>query len=317
VYAGGALGPETPMIYISIILLLYAHSLFKNIFKNFTSEIKIESLLYLGYIFGITLIFHSPLASFVLSIEKSLRDGSSNLLTNVAYCCIGILVAYTMTDDKTGNLFQNQDHSQHFEYKIIHVIQCLFLAVICGFIASILMKTMTLLFYGVRSLMNKSKIILNFVPILFGLCVAALINYSDNSTRIVGSGINLVNCELNDTCTYNFATLFQFLCNVILTFISGCAGGQKFVFMSIGGGIGSLYDNFTSVPHFQSIIVGITAFLSTIFGSPISSALIILKTTNLSYESLPMLTAVSLVSYHAFKYINSMLFYKEYINYFE
>jgi H+/Cl- antiporter ClcA len=317
VYAGGALGPETPMIYISIILLLYAHSVFKTLFKNFSSDLNFESLLYLGYIFGITIIFHSPLASFVLSIEKSLRDGSSNLLTNVAYCCIGILVAYTMTDDKTGNLFQNQDDSQHFEYKIIHVIQYLFLAVICGFIASILMKIMTLLFYGVRSLMNKSKIILNFVPILFGLCVAALINYSDNSTRIVGSGIHLVNCELNDTCIYNFATLFQFLCNVILTFISGCSGGQKFVFMSIGGGIGSLYDKFTSVPHFQSIIVGITSFLSTIFGSPISSALIILKTTNLSYESLPMLIAASLTSYYAFKYINSMLFYKDYIKYFE
>jgi H+/Cl- antiporter ClcA len=318
VYAGGALGPETPIIYMCIILLLYAHSSFKTIFKNFSSELKIESLLYLGYIFGITLIFRSPLASFILSIEKSLRDGSSNVLMNVAYCCIGIFVAYTITDDKTGNLFQDrQDNSQQFEYKIIHVIQYLFLAVICGFIASILMKIMTLLFYGVRSLMNKSKIILNFVPILFGLCVAALINYSDNSTRIVGSGIKLVNCELNDTCTYNFAILFQFLCNVILTFISGCSGGQKFVFMSIGGGIGSLYDKFTSVPHFQSIIVGITAFLSTIFGNPISSAIIIMKTTNLPYESLPMLTAVSLVSYHAFKYINSMLFYNDSIKYFE
>jgi H+/Cl- antiporter ClcA len=317
VYAGGALGPETPMIYMSITLLLYAHSVFKTLFKNLSSDLNFESLLYLGYIFGITLVFRSPLASFVLSIEKSLRDGSSNLFTNVAYCCIGILVAYTMTDDKTGNLFQDQDYSKHFEYKIIHVVQYLFLATVCGFISSILMKTMTLLFYGVRSLMNKSKMILNFVPILFGLCVAALINYSDNSTRIVGSGINLVNCELNDTCIYNFATLLQFLCNVILTFISGCSGGQKFVFMSIGGGIGSLYDQFTSVPHFQSIIVGITAFFSTIFGSPISSALIIMKTTNLSYESLPMLIAVSLTSYHAFKCINSMLFYKEYVNHFE
>ena len=317
VYAGGALGPETPIIYMSITLLLYAHSLFKTLFKNFSSELKVESLLYLGYIFGITLIFRSPLASLVLSVEKSLRDGSSNILTNVVYCCIGILVAYTMTDHKTGNLFQDQDNSHKFEYNIIRVIQYLFLAVICGFIASILMKTMTLLFYGTRSLMNKSKMILNLVPIIFGLCVATLINYSDNSTRIVGSGIKLLNCELNDTCAYNFTTLLQFLSNVILTFISGCSGGQKFVFMSIGGGIGSLYDNLTSVPHFQSIIVGITAFLSTIFGSPISSAFIILKTTNLSYESLPMLIAVSLVSYHAFKSINSMLFYKNHINYFD
>ena len=305
VYAGGALGPETPMIYMSMILLLYAHSLFTTVFKNNASELNFESLLYLGYVFGITLLFRSPLASFTLSIEKSLREGSSNIMANIAYCCIGIFVAYIITNEVTGNLFQ--ETPIYFEYKIIHIIQYLFLAVVCGCIASILMKTMTLLFYGVRSLINKSKLLLNFIPILFGLCVATIINYSDNPIRIAGSGINLVNCELNDTCTYDFSILFQFLCNVVLTFISGCSGGEKFVFMSIGGGIGSLYDNFTSVPHIHSIIVGITAFFSTIFGSPISSALIILKITNLSYDSTPILIAVSLVSYYIFKYINSIL----------
>jgi H+/Cl- antiporter ClcA len=303
VYAGGALGPETPMIYISMILLLYAHSIFTTIFKNISYELNFEGLLYLGYIFGITLLFRSPLASLALSLEKSLREGSSNIITNVLYCCIGIVVAYIITNELSVNLFQ--EPNIQFTYSITHICQYLILALICGIIASILMKLMTLLFYGIRSLVNKSAVLLNLIPILFGLCVAALINYSDNAIRITGSGINLVNCELNDTCNYNFSILFQFLTNVILTFISGCSGGQKFVFMSIGGGIGSLYDNFTSIPHIQSIIIGIASFFSTIFGNPISSSLIILKTTNLSYESLPMLTAASLVSYSMFKYINS------------
>lgn len=303
VYAGGALGPETPMIYISMLLLLYAHYFFKTVFKTIASEVNFESLLYLGYVFAITIIFNSPLASFALSIEKSLREGSSNFISNVIYCLFGIFIAYTMVNGtKTGVLFQEKPIE--FAYNVIHSLQYLFLAMICGIIASILMKTMTLLFYSVRTLVNKSAVLLNIIPILFGFCVAALINYSNNPTKIVGSGIKLVNCELNDTCTYDFHVLFQFLSNVILTFISGCSGGQKFVFMSIGGGIGSLYDNFTSVPHIQSIIIGITSFFSTIFGNPISSALIILKTTNLSYESLPMLIAASFVSYYTFNYIN-------------
>jgi H+/Cl- antiporter ClcA len=305
VYAGGALGPETPMVYMSMILLLYACSLFKTVFKNIGSELNFESLLYLGYVFGITLLFRSPLASLVLSVEKSLRESSSNILSNIAYCCVGIYIAYTITSEVTGNLFN--EIPVEFVYSVTHTFQYLFLAIICGIIASLLMKTMTLLFYGVRSLVNKSAVLLNVIPIVFGFCVAALINYSENATRVVGSGINLVNCELNDSCTYNFSILFRFLCNVILTFISGCSGGQKFVFMSIGGGIGNLYDNFTSVPHIQSIIIGIAAFFSTIFGNPISSALIIMKTTNLSYESLPMLIAASLVSYHTSKYINEKI----------
>jgi H+/Cl- antiporter ClcA len=218
---------------------------------------------------------------------------------------VGIYIAYTITNEVTGNLFK--ETPVDFLYNVTHIFQYLLLAIICGIIASLLMKTMTLLFYGVRSLVNKSAVLLNVIPIVFGFCVAALINYSENATRVVGSGINLVNCELNDSCTYNFSILFQFLCNVILTFISGCSGGQKFVFMSIGGGIGNLYDNFTSVPHIQSIIIGIAAFFSTIFGNPISSALIIMKTTKLSYESLPMLIAASLVSYHTSKYINEKI----------
>jgi H+/Cl- antiporter ClcA len=306
VYAGGALGPETPLIYISMILLLYAHSIFTNVFKSITSKLNFEGLLYLGYVFGITLLFRSPLASFVLSLEKSLREGSSNIIINVLYCCIGIVIAYIITNEITGNLFQ--EPPIQFTYNTTHVIQYLFLAVLCGIIASVLMKIMTLLFYSIRSLIHKGGIMLHFIPILFGFCIAALINYSDNPIRIVGSGIKLVNCELNDTCNYNFNILFQFLTNVILTFISGCSGGQKFIFMSIGGGIGSLYDNFTSIPHVQSIIIGIAAFFSTIFGNPISSSLIILKTTNLSYESLPMLIAASLASYHTFKYCITHMF---------
>ena len=241
VYAGGALGSETPIIYMSVLLLLYAYNIFKDIFKNYSLELNFESLLYLGYIFGITILFHSPLASFVLVLEKSLRDGSENIISNVMYCCIGILVAYSLVD-VSNNLFN--DHPVSFTYSVSHIVQYLILAIICGLVASLLMAIMTSLFYGVNSLVNKSKTLLNILPIIF---------------------------------------------------------------MSIGGGIGSVYDNYTSVPHTQSIIVGITAFFSTIFGNPISSAFIVLKTASLPYETLPMLLSISLVAYYAFKYSNSYL----------
>jgi H+/Cl- antiporter ClcA len=304
VYAGGALGPETPIIYMSMILLLYAYNIFKDVFKNYSLELNFESLLYLGYIFGITILFHSPLSSLVLVLEKSIRDGSANIASNVIYCCVGILVAYSLVDI-SNNLFQDPPIS--FAYSVSHTIQYLFLAIICGLFASILMATMTSLFYGVQSLVNKSKTLLNILPIIFGFCVATLINVSEHGDEITGSGIKLLNCEFYDTCVYNFKILFGMIMNVILTFIAGCPGGQKFIFMSIGGGIGSVYDNYTTVPHTQSIIVGITAFFSTIFGNPISSAFIILKTANLSYETLPMLLSISLVAYYAFKYSNAYL----------
>jgi H+/Cl- antiporter ClcA len=290
---------------MSMILLLYAYNLFKGVFKNFSLELNFESLLYLGYIFGITILFHSPLASLVLVLEKSIRDGSANIASNVIYCCVGILVAYSLVDI-SNNLFQDPPVS--FAYSVSHTIQYLILAIICGLAASILMAIMTSLFYGVRSLVNKSKVLLNILPIIIGFCVAALINASSKyGDEITGSGIKLLNCEFYDTCVYNFKILFGMIMNVILTFIAGCPGGQKFIFMSIGGGIGSVYDSYTTVPHTQSIIVGITAFFSTIFGNPVASAFIILKTANLPYETLPMLLSISLVAYYAFKYSNAYL----------
>jgi len=159
----------------------------------------------------------------------------------------------------------------------------------------------------VRALANKSKVLLNILPIIFGFCVAVIINNFEHGDEITGSGIKLINCEIYDSCVYSFKILLGFIFNVILTFISGCAGGQKFIFMSIGGGIGNLYEKITTVPHLQSIIIGIISFFSAIFGYPISAAFIIMKNANLSYETLPMLIAMSLIAYYTFKYSNKHL----------
>ena len=117
----------------------------------------------------------------------------------------------------------------------------------------------------------------------------------------------MINCEFSKACGYDFKILLGFLVNVILTFISGCSGGHKWVFMSLGGGIGSIYDNFTTLPSIQSIIIGMNSFFSAIFGNPISSAFIISSLTNQNYDTLPMLIALSLVSYYSYKYSNTLL----------
>jgi H+/Cl- antiporter ClcA len=77
--------------------------------------------------------------------------------------------------------------------------------------------------------------------------------------------------------------------------------------MSLGGGIGSVYDNFTTLPSIQTIIIGMNSFFSAIFGNPISSAFIILSLTNQNYDTLPMLIVMSLISYYSYKYSNMFL----------
>jgi H+/Cl- antiporter ClcA len=166
---------------------------------------------------------------------------------------------------------------------------------------------MTEMFNTVKNLVSKSTTLLNLIPIFFGFCLAALINNVNGGTQMTGEGITMINCEFSKACVYDFKILLGFLVNVILTFISGCSGGHKWVFMSIGGGIGSIYDNITTLPSVQTIIIGMNSFFSAILGNPISSAFIISSLTNQHYDTLPMLIAMSLISYYSYKYSNKFL----------
>ena len=300
VFSGGSLGSETVIIYISILLLLYMF----NYFKKYLVEINVENLLYLGYIFGVTIAFKSPLSSAVLVLEKSLRSNSKKIVSNFIFCFIGILIAYYLVD-KSKDIFTSSPVS--FTYSTSHFLKYSFLAIFCGILASILFKIMTEMFNTVQNLVTKSKTMLNVIPIFFGFCLAAIINNVNGGIEMTGEGITMVNCEFSKTCVYDFKILLGFLVNVILTFISGCSGGHKWVFMSMGGGIGSVYDNFVTLPSTQTIIIGMNSFFSAILGNPISSAFIISSLTNQNYDTLPMLIAMSLISYYSYKYSNKFI----------
>jgi H+/Cl- antiporter ClcA len=300
VFSGGSLGSETVIIYISILLLLYMF----NYFKKYLVEINVENLLYLGYIFGVTIAFKSPLSSAVLVLEKSLRSNSKKIVSNFIFCFIGILIAYYLVD-KSKDIFTSSPVS--FTYSTSHFLKYSFLAIFCGVLASILFKIMTEMFNTVQNLVTKSKTMLNVIPIFFGFCLAAIINNVNGGIEMTGEGITMVNCEFSKTCVYDFKILLGFLVNVILTFISGCSGGHKWVFMSMGGGIGSVYDNFVTLPSTQTIIIGMNSFFSAILGNPISSAFIISSLTNQNYDTLPMLIAMSLISYYSYKYSNKFI----------
>ena len=300
VFSGGSLGSETIIIYISILLLLYMF----NYFKKYLVEINVENLLYLGYIFGVTIAFKSPLSSAILVLEKSLRSNSKKIVSNFIFCFIGILIAYYLVD-KSKDIFTSSPVS--FTYSTSHFLKYSFLAIFCGVLASILFKIMTEMFNTVQNLVTKSKTMLNVIPIFFGFCLAAMINNVNGGIEMTGEGITMVNCEFSKACVYDFKILLGFLVNVILTFISGCSGGHKWVFMSMGGGIGSVYDNFVTLPSTQTIIIGMNSFFSAILGNPISSAFIISSLTNQNYDTLPMLIAMSLISYYSYKYSNKFI----------
>ena len=298
---GGALGSEAVLINISMITLLFASDFFKNNIK----QINLESLLYIGYIFGFTFAFKSPISSFVLAVEKSLMGHSKNILTNILYSCIAIGVAYLFINN--DKIFPN---SKPLEYTtwlgVSSIIQYSGLALLAGIFASVIFKFMYKMYFHTKHLVLTNSTMLNIIPILLGLCVAFIINKTGKVST--NQGKRALNDMFGGKHVYNYKNVTGHIVNVILTFVSGCSGGLLIPSMSIGSYIGFLYSKVSSLPMLDTLLVGMTSVFSAFFGYPLSSAFVIQSILNQSIETLPLLILVSYISYFSYKYFNKIVF---------
>jgi H+/Cl- antiporter ClcA len=299
VYAGGALGYETVVVSMSMILLLSASDFFKNIIQ----QINVEKLLYMGYIFGFTFAFKTPISSFVLAIEKSIVGHSHNTLTNVLYSCIAIGVAMIFTDD---DKIVPSATPQTYELEIISILKYSVLAVICGIFSSIFFKITYSMYHEVKKLVLNSTVMSNIIPLLLGLCVAIVINTTGYvSTQ---NGTQHINNMFGKHYVYSYENIIGHIINIFLTFISGCSGGLIIPSISIGSYIGFLYNKITDIPLLQTLIIGMTSIFSAFFGYPISASFIVQNILNQNVEILPLLIGMSYISFYSSKYFNRFVF---------
>ena len=299
VYAGGALGPEAIIVNISMIFLLFASDFFKNIIK----QINIENLLYMGYIFGFTFAFKTPISSFILAIEKSILGHSQKTLTNILYACIAIGVAMIFMDD--DKIFPSAT-PQKYELNVSSILKYSLLAVICGVFSSVFFKGTYKMYFEVKNLVLNNTIMFNVIPLLLGLCVAIIIN----TTGVVSThnGKQHINNMFGKQHVYGYENIIGHIINIFLTFISGCSGGLIIPSISIGSYIGFLYNKITDLPLLQTLIIGMTSIFSAFFGYPISASFIIQNILNQNVEILPLLIGMSYISFYSSKYFNRFVF---------
>lgn len=299
VYAGGALGPEAIIVNISMIFLLFASDFFKGVIK----QINIENLLYIGYIFGFTIAFKTPISSFVLALEKSLVGHSHNVLTNVMYACMAIGIAMLfMGDDK---IFPNA-MPQTYDLKISSIFKYGILAAICGIVSSVFFKVAYKTYFQVKTLVTNNVTMFNVVPVLLGLCVAFVINATGSAS--LSSGKRDINEMFKEHHVYNYKNALGHISNIFLTFISGCSGGLIVPSISIGSYIGFLYTKITDLPLLQTLIIGMTSIFSAFFGYPIAASFIIQNILNQHIETLPLIIAMSYISFYSCKYFTRSVF---------
>lgn len=296
-YAGGGLGTEAVIVNISIILLLYGSNLLNNI-------VNIEGLLYIGYVFGFTFAFKSPISSLVLGIEKSIMTHPDNIITNIIYSCIGITIASLLINK--DKIFPNV-LPKEFNSDVSTTLHYGLFSIISGIFTSLLFKFMYKTYSAVKGIHTNNRLLFNIIPIMAGLCLALIINKTDSVS--LGQGKQPIDNMLSGKYVYTVKNTISHIINIILSFISGCSGGLIIPSISIGSYFGFLYNKITSLPLIQTIIIGMTTVFSAFFGYPLASAFIIKSILNQKMDILPLLIICAYISYFSYKYMNKLLSY--------
>jgi H+/Cl- antiporter ClcA len=114
-------------------------------------------------------------------------------------------------------------------------------------------------------------------------------------------------CNFNTTNRFNIYSVFGRIINCIISISSGLTGDLVVPTMTIGCGLGSVFAKYTPIPQQNLMYLGMISFLSPFLEAPITSAIVINKISNQTYETLPISLCVSFISYFTYKFLTKKL----------
>lgn len=322
--SGAALGDEGVIIYSSICLLMYFYFKSKNILD--LKDVYTELIIYLGYAIGFTITYGSMISTFFYILEHMVINKDINFFSNFGIMVCAIPFIYYLVGEK-DNLIKIDKLSFKFE----NFGYTALFSILMGVISFGFFKSIDVIFKHVQT--SKFN---NLYIIGFGFLLAFIIKKLGFLTMGVGeSAINegfqaVVNQEklkqLEKEQNYNelekvkklekegkFDTINRFnvysvfgrIINCIISISSGLTGGLVIPTMTIGCGLGSVFTKYTPIPQQNLMYLGMTSFLSPFLEAPITSAIVINKISNQTYETLPISLCVSFISYFTYKFLNN------------
>ncbi|MFZ9469510.1 MAG: chloride channel protein [Rickettsiales bacterium] len=285
-YAGGSLGREAPSIVISVCVVFSLAYYLKKYLLNF----ELETWIYMGYAIGIGIAFNAPFSGLIYIIEKVIKNKSKYYFKALLLSCIALTLLSALMINHGPiyfiNNFYGLQNNDFYHYLLITIY--------CATLAYLLLK-ITKFFYLKFIVLNGIK--WHFVPIIFGLIVALIgINFGIYS---IGGGIRSVNDALqNNDIIHGQQQLIGRYLSTIFTYISGNAGGLVAPSIALGNLVGAVYSLFYEIANFKTMmIIGMVAFLSPVLGTPITSALVIIESTEIGVENIFMLITISTISF--------------------
>jgi H+/Cl- antiporter ClcA len=322
--SGAALGDEGVMVYSSICLLLYFYFKSKNVLG--LKDVYTELIIYLGYAIGFTITYGSMISTFFYILEHMVINKDINFFSNfgIMVCAIPFINYLVGEKDNLIKIDKLSFQFKNFGYTALF-------AILMGFISFGFFKSMNVIFNHV----NASKFN-NLYVIVFGFVLAFIIKKLGFLTMGVGeSAINegfqaVKNQEILKQLEkeqkydeleklkklekegkfdiinrFNIYSVFGRIVNCIISISSGLTGGLIVPTMTIGCGIGSVLSKYTPIPQQNIMYLGMTSFLSPFLDAPVTSALVINKISNQTYETLPLSLCVSFISYFTYKFLTN------------
>ena len=309
--SGSGLGSEGIMIYISICLMLYLYFKFKKILN--LNNINTELLIYLGYTIGFDATFTSILSTIVFIFEKMIIYHSS-LLYTYNYNIIILLLFITFIHYSIKNRNPILDIKKiHFDYyNTSNVIFIIILSIIIGLLCHLFFTS----FISLYNILNNSKYKDIFV-ILFGFILAFMIQYcglfiSGTSEYVINEGFKNASIidNSNNSESFNYKNVVGKIINCIISLGSGLSGGIIIPSMTIGSGLGNVFykmlmsiysDNSITIPIENFMYIGMIAFLSPMLDAPTTSAIVVNRISNQSFNTIPISLISSFTSYYIYK----------------
>ncbi|MBX7231076.1 MAG: chloride channel protein [Bdellovibrionales bacterium] len=296
VLGGGSMGREGPTLQIS-------GSIFHLISRHWHwSEIENKSaFLMAGAASGLASAFNTPLGGIVYVIEELAKSHLSTFRTGVLHAVIfaGIISQMIMGPYLYFGYPKVPSFKINFIWKYL-IISLFSALIVTGF--SQCLKLIVKWRSQLDSIAKKS-----LFALLAGLYFALVVVFL--SSKGLGPGKDLLNSLLFDSTNTQVSDVCSRFIGSLMTYANGGAGGIFAPTLSLGGSFGSLINHwFNFDMGTLPVLIGMTAGLSALTHSPLTSFILVLEMTDRHRSIFPIMLA-AIIGHGVSKIISNQSFY--------
>lgn len=297
VLGGGSIGREGPTLQISGSIF----SLFTRYWKF--SEIQNKSAFVMaGAASGLASAFNTPLGGIVYVVEELAKSHLTTFRTGVLHAVIfaGIISQMIMGPYLYLGFPKVADFNGIFIFQYIFISIAAAIAVILfSYLLKVLVRKRNNLFN-----MRSHLLIAIFSGLLFGLYAVFV------SKTVLGPGKELLSHLLFSNESASIVDVVSRFFGSLFTYANGGSGGIFAPTLSLGGSSGSYLDNVLSFNMGPlAVLIGMTAGLSALTQSPLTSFILILEMTDRHRAIFPLMLA-SIIGHGLSKFILKHSFYE-------